>query len=79
MSFQLAVVTAHLLQADDVGVELLHRVGQVVDLQPARRPQALHAFVDVVGGHTQDAHARNDRMLARPGVQVLRVRTRFPG
>ena len=32
------VESAHLLQADDVGIELLHRVAQVVNLQPTRRP-----------------------------------------
>ena len=50
----LAVVLAHLLQADDVGIHLFHRQAQVVDFQPAHRSQALHPFVDVVGGHTQN-------------------------
>ncbi len=49
-----AVHPAHLLQAHDVGIELLHRMAQVVDLQPPCRPQALHTFVDVVSGHPQD-------------------------
>ena len=60
--FQLAMVAAHLLETDDVGVELLDGVRQVVDLQPARQAQALDALVDVVGRDTQNAHARNDRM-----------------
>ena len=45
---------AHFLQADDVGVELLDRQAQVVDLQPTRRAKALHSFVDVVRGNPQD-------------------------
>ena len=48
------VQSAHLLQADDVGIELLHRQTQVVDLQPTRRAKALHALVDVVRGHPQN-------------------------
>ena len=53
---RLAVVhLAHFLQAHDVGVELLYGMAQVVDFQAPRRPQALHALVDVVGGNPQDA------------------------
>ena len=48
-----AVHAAHLLQANNVGVQLLHCVAKVVNFQAPRRPQALHTFVDVVGGHTQ--------------------------
>ena len=44
---------AHFLQAHDVGVELLHRMAEVVDFEPARRAQALHALVDVVGRDPQ--------------------------
>ena len=49
-----AVHFAHFLQADDVGIELLYGQSQVVNFQPARGPQALHTFVNVVGGHTQN-------------------------
>jgi hypothetical protein len=65
IALELAVVAAHLLQTDDVGVELLDGVREVVDLQPAHRAQALYALVDVVGRHAHDAHARNDRMRPR--------------
>ena len=50
---EVAVLRLEFLQADDVGIELLHRMADVVDLQAPRRPQALHAFVDVPGGHPQ--------------------------
>ena len=48
------VQLAHFLQANDVGIELLDRMTQVVDLQAPRRAYALHALVDVVGGNAQD-------------------------
>ena len=51
-----AVLAAHLLQAHDVGVKLLHRKAQVVDFKTPCRPQALHAFVDVVGGDFECFH-----------------------
>ncbi len=51
----LAVHPAHLLQADDVCIELLDRQAQIVDLQPARGAQPLHTLVDVVGRYAQDA------------------------
>ena len=51
-----AVELAHLLQADDVGIQLLDRVAQVMDLQPPGRPQTLDAFVDVVSGHPKNCH-----------------------
>ena len=47
---------AHLLQADDVRVELLDRVSQVVNLEPAARPDTLHPLVDVVSGNPQYVH-----------------------
>ena len=56
------VHAAHLLQADDVGVHLLHGVHHVVDLQPAARADATHPLVDVPGGDAQEvvgAHAAN--------------------
>ena len=49
-----AVHAAHLLQANQVGIQLLHSMPQVVYLQPARGPQALNTFVNVVGGHSQN-------------------------
>ena len=49
-----AVQLAYLLQADDVGIELLYGQPQVVDLQPARRAKALNTLVDVVGGNAQN-------------------------
>ena len=51
-----AMHLAHLLQADDVGIKLLHRMAEVVDFQPAVGAQALHALVDVVGGDPDARH-----------------------
>ena len=44
-----AMDLAHLLQADNVSVELLDRVSQVVDFESPLRPHALHPLMDVVG------------------------------
>ena len=44
-----AMDLAHLLQADNVSVELLDRVSQVVDFESPLRPHSLHPLVDVVG------------------------------
>ncbi len=49
---------AHLLQADQIGVELLDRLAEVVNLQAALRPDAPHPFVNVVG---RDAKVRLNR------------------
>ena len=67
------VQLAHLLQADQVSVQLLHGQAQVMDLQPARRAQALHTLVDVVRGdaqnigvlHATDCVATRDNGLSR--------------
>jgi hypothetical protein len=47
---------SHFLQADDVCVKLLNRMAKIVNFQPPRRPNALNAFVDVVGRYTQECH-----------------------
>ena len=47
----------HLLQANDVCVQLLHGVAQVVDFQPSVRTEPLHTLVDVVGGNSKRGHA----------------------
>ena len=46
------------LQAHNVGIQLLHSMPQVVNLQALRRPQALNAFVNVVSGNAQQTHGR---------------------
>jgi hypothetical protein len=50
----LAVHFAHLLQAHDVGIQLLNSVPQIVNFQPFARPNALHTLVNVVGGNAKD-------------------------
>ena len=57
MPFLAPVQLAHLLQAHNVGIELFDGMTEVVNFQPAPRPDTLHTFVDVVGGNTQDIHA----------------------
>jgi hypothetical protein len=52
----LAVEGTHLLQAHHVGIKLLHRVPEVVNFKPTRRPVALHAFVNVVSGDFESFH-----------------------
>src|SRR4051812_26061257 len=53
------VQLAHFLQAHDIGIEPLDGVPDVVDLQPAHRPYALHSLVDVVGRNPQSRHSMN--------------------
>ena len=60
MPGQLAVMAAHLLQAHQIGVELLDSVYQVVDFQALGGTQSLNALVDVVSGNAQGGHALND-------------------
>ena len=56
--FSLAPVHfADLLQAHNIGVQLLDGMAQVVDLQAARRAQALDTFVDVVSRNPYQCHA----------------------
>ena len=47
----LPVHLAHFLQTDDVRIELFHGMAEIVDLQPPRQPDALHALVYVVSRH----------------------------
>jgi hypothetical protein len=42
-----AVHAAHLLQANNVGIELLDRMAQIVNFQTPGRPQALDTLVDL--------------------------------
>ena len=64
------VEQAHLLQKDEVGIERLDAEPEVVDLEPFARADAAHTFVDVVGGHAQDA------AVAHRAVNVKRRRCR---
>jgi hypothetical protein len=52
----LAIESTHFLQTNDVGIKLLYRVAEVMNFQSTRRPKALYAFVDVVGGYTKSIH-----------------------
>ena len=54
----------HFLQEDQVRIQRSHAGAEVVDLQPAPRPHAAHALVDVVGGHPQRAGALGQHRLA---------------
>ena len=45
------------LQTHNVGIQLLHGMPQVVNLQALRGPQALNPFVNVVSGNAQQTHA----------------------
>ena len=47
---------AHFLQTHNVGIKLLYRVTQVMDLQAPCRPYALHTLVNVVGCYTDPCH-----------------------
>jgi hypothetical protein len=53
-TFLTAVHPANLLQAHDVGIELLDRVTQIVNFKTPGWAYALNTFVDVVSGHTQN-------------------------
>jgi len=49
-----AVHATHLLQTNDVRIELFHRMTQVMDFKPPGGTQTLHALVDVVTDHPQN-------------------------
>lgn len=52
-----AVRFAHLLQADDVGIKLVNRQADVVNLQPATRTYAVDALVYVPGRNPNAFHS----------------------
>ena len=66
---------SHLLQAHQIGIELLDRMTDVMDLQPFCRAQALHPFVNIPGGHTQD-RVIVQRLCVHGGKPVCRMRRR---
>ena len=50
------ISVADFLQTHDISIQGLNCQGKVVDLQSSGRSQALHALVNVVGGHTNEVH-----------------------